>query len=227
MSGGVVEKLEVLDVNTTHGALKVVFHERGDEEYEQEPAECAYAGMKNPTSGVTLALVELATGKMETWKVYETAWNEEDCTSHEVSAERLNAAKAAMHAAGLDETRKPAGEPLTDGGAIIGRPWGTVAFTTTVEKATNPDQALYKEAFGDEDNPMEGVVQATISANGNPLYKSRYGYALMMAGSATARFKELHRVGDQQVVFLEELETFSGRGGTRFGYTLTAALTIP
>jgi hypothetical protein len=73
MGGGNTIEFTVLDVNERFAAVRHVYTINDEEE---RPEDCNYPGLgDHPTAGVQLALMELQTGKVTTFDVYETAHN--------------------------------------------------------------------------------------------------------------------------------------------------------
>ena len=214
---------QVLDVNATHAAIKVVFHHPGDGD-EMLPFNCKYAGMEKwPGSGVNLGLVELATGKIAKFEVYATAWTPDECLSHDASAAALDAAKKAFLGAGLDIAKKP--KPIAVEGSTFDVA-GT-SFTVKARQVTDTADPAFQALFpGEEGEGMQGVAEGALYVGDTPLFRSRRDYVRTMAGTGDISFSQAYQT-DKGLVFVEVWHTFSGRGGDHRAYTLTPPLTVP
>lgn len=207
---GLVDRVELLDVSATHAMLKVVHRLEGDGEDGRMPVDCGYAGMKaDPLAGVSLVVFELASGVHQEFVVYAPALQASECLDHAASTKALDAAKARATALKLDVARKPA--PLPSG--TLARPWGSATLAMRAQV----------EVF-DED-PM-GVVTWTIGVGDHVLYRSKHEFSRMMAGGAKAA-EAVFWEAPGGVVALEDIQYFSGRGGTGHGLRLTPVLQVP
>ncbi len=188
---------QVLDVNGKHAAVKVIFHHTG-EEPDPTPHSCGYGGMEAwPTSGVVLAVVELATGVIEPFVVYAPAWDAEGCLTEEASKAALAKAKARISAVGLDLGRKP--EPVE------------VPLTTTTKQGEVDDDAMKRTVVGE------------IRRGDDVLYRTQRTYDLRGAGTGTVSFPSAFKT-DDGIVFVEHFHAFSGFDGNHHAYTLTPPL---
>ena len=211
LGGSVIDEFAVLDLTTTHAAIKLVSHldpELAGPDFG-EPVNCGYAGMeKLPYSGVTLALVELKTGELTRFTVYEATTQEPDCMSHEDSTKVLKAAKERFASHGLDITKRPTPLPVTgDSLELSGQRF---AFSTTVKR---------------EDEAMVGMSTLQITRGKEVLYRASQSFNLAMAGSGKNTISGALPVSDH-VVFVERFDSFSGRGGGHTAYTLTAPIPL-
>lgn len=204
-----LDLVEVLDVNDTHAALRVI-HRVEDPEGMMEAVSCDYAGMqKYPKSGVKLAIFDLKTGQPEEFEVYAPAFEPDQCLSHEASKKALDAAKARAAAVGLDVTKKPA--PVA--GNAVKRAFGEGVFTATEKRETHEDDML-------------GTLTWTVELAGHPLYRSTRSYTRIMAGSAEMKPLQVWAAPGGYVA-LEHTVFFNGRSGTTHAFDFTPLLQVP
>jgi hypothetical protein len=204
-----LHRFDLLDVSDTHAAIKVVHALEADPEFDREPIDCGYAGMKDePLAGVALVVFDLAKNtEPDVFEVYKPVLDKDECLSHEASEKALTAAKARIAEVGLDIARKPA--PLED--ATVKRPWGEAKIET--ESTTSTQEA-------------QGSLRWEVETLGHRLYASTKGFTLMMAGSAKMVGAQMWATPSGFVV-LEHTEYFSGRGGTSHELGFTPVLKIP
>jgi len=166
--GEVTDKFEVLDISFSKGlvAFKLVAHALP---MEEEPYACKYAGMQAlPVSGVMLGIWDLKASKVQgNWMVYDIAMVAEECTSHEESTKRLNAAKAAFEKAGLDIAKKPK--------AVAVGPKDT-SFAAARVSWTRKDVA-------DEEDGMGGMMTTVGYKNGETELSFQIEWQRAMAGT--------------------------------------------
>lgn len=209
LGGGQVDEFVVLDISETHAALKLVAHPDGDGGEEAPPVNCQYGGMQAwPTSGVTLAVVELATGRMERFPVYAAVHSPADCTPEAASKKALADAKARFAQLGLQTDRRPDGDPGHSGVWTLGG--------QRFEVRTSVDRSA---------ETMTGEAKMEILREGAVVYRSARSFGLSMAGSGRTTVVEAHQTPGG-VVFLERFESFSGRGGKQVEYSLTSSIPI-
>ena len=165
-----------------------------------------------------LALLGLGTPTVDEWHVYPSPpYQENACVPHEQSKATLEAAKAAMKAAGLNIDRKPAMRPVSPEGLTV----NGHTYTIQSETATSSKSALYREVYGTDSDEaiMEGVAQLEVFVDGALRYQIRESFGLMMAGRMTIDAIQAVET-EQGVSFLLQHSFTSGRGnGTGFSMT--------
>jgi hypothetical protein len=239
MGGGNIDEFVVLDVNENFGALKFTYH-LTDEEYE--PIACKYPGLeKYPTSGVDLALLELVTGKVTLFKVYEVADDgagnperEGSCTPHEESVRRLEAAKLAFEKAGLDPERRPQpdfsapvqrgsqGTPVLENTTVLSVTEDESGTPTTVSRFPLPWKAHPLVVNVVDRRSFEALVTAELADDNEVFYRAERNYTPMQAGTGDVTFPEGYQTA-KGMVFLEVFHSFTAMrdSGDSFQYGLT------
>jgi hypothetical protein len=118
--------LEVLDVDPEAG--RVAFRVLLAHGPESQAHACAYPGVSDPEGGVELGTLDVATGEVHHWRIYDLAHEAKECSDEAGAARRLAMAKAHMTTLGLDPSRKPAITPAQGSRVqVAGR---TVTLTT-------------------------------------------------------------------------------------------------
>lgn len=217
----VLQKVVVLDVGPKMAALKLVSNP-GEQPDGMNFIDCKYPGVeKEEGTSVQLALLGMGTPTVEEWHVYPSPPFEENaCVPHEQSKATLEAAKAAMKAAGLNIDRKPAVQPVSPEGLTV----NGHTYTIQSETATSAKSALYREVYGTESDEaiMEGVAQLEVHVDGVLRYQIRESFAMQMAGRMSINAIQAVET-EQGVAFLLRHSFTSGRGNGN-GFSMTPVL---
>ena len=217
--------VQVLDVNLDAGlvAFKLIDYVMPDEMMGFNPPDCGYAGMEaHPTSGVTLALFKVNEATVETWNVYDLAYEPASCTPHAESEKRLAAAKKAFSDAGLDITRKPEGQKPNDQGVFtLGE-----ATVQTWTFSTYSDDPEYAKWTGEQNPDMaDGHTKTGLTLDDKVLVTISKTYSQNGAGMAGADFP-LAWHADGKAVFLVREWSSHMRGGVMESWTFTPVVTL-
>ena len=199
------DELSVLDINSTFAAVKLVYHNEGDEMLRL-PKNCNYSGMqKTPTSGVSLYLVDLQKGNVEEFEVYKFTFDNEKCSTPEESDANLQKAKDAFQKAGLDITRKPTPDVTATDKSIA---WG-------------PRPLNIRTSVKNNDEEMTGYATGELLSGSDVVYRTKRSFSLAMAGFGKVSFQEGY-VTPAGLVVLEKMYSFRADGsGEHYRYALT------
>ncbi len=222
-SGNTVE-FRVLDVNENFAALRQVYTQN-DEEYR--PIECRYPGLtEHPTAGVELALIELNSGAVTSFPVYQAAHDGGDteqpkpCTSSQEAERQLSAAKDAFRQAGLNPDRQPRPDIYY---AIERDPRGTPILDSVIPQASDFDEDGYETIvweipFQWREHPLEvryterrefmGTTIAELADDEQVFYRATREYHRMQAGCGDVSFREGYMTSEG-MVFLEVFHSFT------------------
>lgn len=201
------EQLDVYDVSETHVAVRLV-------SWADFYVDCGYAGMKHPNAQVELALWDLAAGTRTTWLVYEGARRQEQCTPRATSEARLEEAKAAFAAAGLDITKKPAPDLV---GAAFDIPRGDAAVRLEVRAEHFMGEGLSEEAWADQfGGAAIGYLVYDIMLDGQKALGFRESFGAAMGARLNARAAQAW-IFDDHVVVMTDMEWVDedGKGALR------------
>jgi len=214
---GTTQEAVVLDINAQYAALKVVSFPE-DLEFASLQ-DCKYPGVeKNPGATVSLGLFDLKKGHIEEWEVYPAVWDQDVCPPHEKSKAVLEAAKAAFKKAGLDISQKPQGKTFSGSFLTI----HGVQYMASFENGTSPEDPLYAEVYGTDEELATGVTQTELRANGEVQYQLRGFYDTQMAGSLEIKPQKAYEVEGGVVVLLEH--QFSSFRGVENSYSFSPVL---
>jgi hypothetical protein len=239
VGGGNTIEFTVLDVNERFAAVRHVYT-RNDE--EERPEDCNYPGVDHPTAGVQLALLELQTGKVTTFDVYETAHNgghadsPKPCTTTAEAKQRLDSAKAAFRKAGLDHARRPKpdihfitergslGKPLIPSVVPVGVDLHddgseTHHYTLDLYWKAHPLEIRYTETID-----STGTTTVELADDKQVFYRTTRTYDLMQAGTGDIRFDQGFKT-PAGMVFLEVFHSFTAMRSS--GHTYQYGMTPP
>jgi hypothetical protein len=187
-------------------AFRSFYIESGEEEQETYP--CKYPGVPNKSEGVELGVWSIPEAKVvQSWTIYESVFDREDCTQEKKAKKELAAAKTWYAENGLDITTPPTGVESTDE-ANEGR---SVYEVVDAAGKKHPYELLVFEDLKIPNDPMGYLLKRWIRA---PDWKVIYTLELectnAMASGMRVDYPAAYRVGGQ-VVFLERRESTSMR----------------
>lgn len=201
--GDYVENAEitVLDVNLASGSVAWrIRHALNFDRHDSGARDCSYPGL-HAGEGVVLGLQDLRSGEEETWTVYAAVDEEEPCTTEGEATKRLDAAKAAFVAHGLDVTRFPEVITFTDGQVDLGG--GHTLSVTEIEPpvadAYSGPWLLTEAPFIDEDFPGYNRVFHDIRLDGDTVFQTYRLQPSACAGSETFFWEGVWRQGNHVV----------------------------
>lgn len=250
MGQGKTVSFTVLDVNARFAALKQVYTFNDE---DGEPVDCECHGLKN-AAGVQLALIELTTGSVTAFDVYEPTnacldyrngappklaqTKEATCTALPVAKKRLRAAKRAFKAAGLDISRTPKpdwsrprqryGRWTKDVVMTKSAPnnvFDVATFTASVTWRGRTLDVRVRDIVAPTE--MKGEVSVDLTHQSQVLYRARRPYDLIQAGRGDVSFPEGYMT-PKGMVFLEVFESFTAMHGTgsSYNYGMTPPISI-
>ncbi len=201
--------LVTLDVSETAVAIKIV--SRAD-----WFTKCSYVGMDaTPQVDVRLALFDLVTNKSTVWVIYEGTQPPGSCTPFADSEKRLEEAKAAFAAAGLNIDNKP--EPDARG----------EAFTLQHSSKSTPFQATWRQIEGDirdgAFNPQGAGVtlEYEIRMDGDVVHRSYEWKMGAMGVRISGRPPWAYLRGDHAVLMVNKAHTQLGEPGETGAWSFT------
>lgn len=225
LGGNEAKLAQVLDVNLDAGlvAFKLIDYVMPDEMMGFNPPDCGYAGMEaHPTSGVTLALFKVNEATVETWNVYDLAYEQADCTPHAESEKRLAAAKKAFSDAGLDIAKKPEGQKPNDQGVFtLGE--STVTTWTFTTYSDDPD---YTKWTGQPNSDIADAHSKTgLTLGDKALVTVSKTYNMNGAGMAGANFPLVWHA-DGKAIFMVRQWSSDMRSGVMENWTFTPVVSL-
>jgi hypothetical protein len=239
MGRGDTVDFTVLDVNDRFAALRQVYtiHDEA-----VRPIECDYPGLNgHSTAGVQLALLELKTGAVTTFDVYESAHDggghhPQPCTPSRESEGRLAAAYDAFAKAGLNPDRRP--EPDIDY-AIERDSTGAPVLSSVIPVGVDIDDDGYETHVWTvplhwREHPLEirttdrrefmGTTTIELADDEHVFYRATRQYDRKQAGRGDVNLTQGYWTSEG-MVFLEVFHSFTAMRDS--GHTYLYGMTPP